>query len=455
MDTTTTSLINRSDGYLSPAQLCTVLLALLLSVCANSQETYSYRVFLDNDLNASTGCTYEMGNTGNSNVLAGFESYLELTMLAPGEINQYSITGEIVSCISGVWDIANSQAIASASWAATLDPNPSQADSIEGFIPRSVLDYSTQARVVVQSENNAVEQFDTLENSAGQPIYLTVFGENIPTLSNLTIVVLLLLMAYIGLRGNRYRAPIGGVVLCMSIGSTLYVTDATSVVNDHCAVWGWCADWSGETPSAFDASGDTSDPAIDLQSLYLAQAANGDIAVRIDVDDVSNACASLSPCNTNALCSNEPTGYSCACNEGFFGDGFSCASGGSVLSAPLQSALYGTLIPVSCVDGDCNCPVGFSGPGVIIVYSYAYSGVCTQVDVPNNSTCSNGTCACDSGYVSDSILGDPLWNAVTQSYDGNCTLPVNAVYDAAFFDVPTYQFAPELTSGEFGVTTWQ
>ena len=200
MDTTTTSLINRSDGYLSPSQLCTVLLALLLSVCANSQETYSYRVFLDSDLNASTGCTYEMGNAGNSNVLAGFESYLELTMLAPGEINQYSITGEIISCISGVWDIANSQAIASASWEATLDLNPSQADSIEGYIPRSVLDYSTQARVVVQSENNAVEQFDTLENNAGQPIYLTVFGENIPTLSNLTIVVLLLLLAYIGLR---------------------------------------------------------------------------------------------------------------------------------------------------------------------------------------------------------------------------------------------------------------
>lgn len=430
------------------------LAALFFSSVALSQSSYVYRVFLDTDVNEATGCGYDMGTTANTDYQDGFEQYLELSMLAPGEINQYGISGAMVSCAGGIWNTNNANPIASASWSATLGVS-AQADSIEGFIPRDALNYSTITRVVINAKNSTAESADTVVGDENGPIYIAMLGENIPVLSNIAFALLVVTLLFISLRSKAARIHVSGLLLTLTIGSSFYITSVDGQPDDHCTLWGWCMDWLGATPIVTDSTNDTSDPAVDIQAVYITEANNGDIAVRIDINDVSNACVSLSPCDINASCSNEPTGFSCACNEGFFGDGFSCASGGSVLSAPLQSAQFGTLIPVSCVDGDCSCPVGYSGPGVIIVYSYAYSGVCTEVANPDNSTCSNGTCACDSGYAPDSIFGDPVWNGVTQTYDGNCVSPINALYDQAFFDVPAYQFVPELSSGEFGVTTWQ
>ena len=42
----------------------------------------------------------------------------------------------------------------------------------------------------------------------------------------------------------------------------------------------------------------------------------------IDIDECANS--NLNTCHTDATCTNLPDGYSCACNEGFTGDGSSC-----------------------------------------------------------------------------------------------------------------------------------
>ena len=38
-----------------------------------------------------------------------------------------------------------------------------------------------------------------------------------------------------------------------------------------------------------------------------------------------NECSS-NPCGTNAMCTDVPGSFSCACNSGFSGDGFTCQS---------------------------------------------------------------------------------------------------------------------------------
>ena len=41
----------------------------------------------------------------------------------------------------------------------------------------------------------------------------------------------------------------------------------------------------------------------------------------IDIDE----CVEQSPCDSNAECTNTPGSFTCACNEGYSGDGMTCA----------------------------------------------------------------------------------------------------------------------------------
>lgn len=300
--------------------------ALLASAMASSQEQFSYRVFIDADNNSGNGCSYDIGSLTSPNDVAGFEHHLELTMLAPGVIDQYGISGQIISCDNGSWDYATATPLANDLWAASLNQSAGQIDSVEAFIPSSILEGSHQVRVVIQAENASSNTVDSLEADAGSPIvfYLTS-TENIPILPNAALFLLLVVLAFVAVKAKQLRSSISGFIVVVGLSGTLYMNNVDGELNDHCTLWGWCVDWSGEVPIASDVIGDAVDPAIDLQNLYMAETNDGDIAIRIDVADVSNACVSLSPCDVNASCSNEPEGFSCSCNQDFSGDGSFCA----------------------------------------------------------------------------------------------------------------------------------
>ena len=54
------------------------------------------------------------------------------------------------------------------------------------------------------------------------------------------------------------------------------------------------------------------------------------LTIVTDVDE----CVQQSPCGPNATCANTPGSYTCACNEGYTGDGTTCT---------------GVLLPISFV----------------------------------------------------------------------------------------------------------
>ena len=301
---------------------------LLASVFALAQGQFIYRVFIDTDsTDPSNACSYDVGTLASPHHMDGFEHHLELTMLAPGEIDQYGINGQVISCDNGQWDYASGVALSNDMWSASLSSEITQADIIDAFIPRSVVEDSYEVRVVLHAESTSNNEVDSLKTNGGLPIIFYVAPEeNISILPVGGLLLLLVAFVFIGVRHKDLRVSISGLMLLfLGVSGTLYINEVDGELYDHCALWGWCVDWSQKTPVATDVIGDTIDTAIDLHALYMAKNDQGDIAIRIDIGDLSNACLSLSPCDANASCSNEPAGYNCSCHQDFSGDGDFCA----------------------------------------------------------------------------------------------------------------------------------
>ncbi len=121
----------------------------------------------------------------------------------------------------------------------------------------------------------------------------------------------------------------------------------------------------------------------------------GDGETCADVDE----CLGGNPCDPNATCTNTPGSFECDCNSGFGGDGMVCAD--------VDECATGTDncdVNASCTNlaGSfmCACDAGFTGDGV----------TCTDVDecaagtdtCDVNASCSNipgaFTCACRAGF---------------------------------------------------------
>ena len=99
---------------------CWLLLTLYSHITLADAQNFYYRVLIDTDINTSNGCEYDVGSSLTPNVQTGFEYFLELSMLAPGQIDQYGISADIISCNQDQWDLVGAVAIADQLWSAVL-----------------------------------------------------------------------------------------------------------------------------------------------------------------------------------------------------------------------------------------------------------------------------------------------------------------------------------------------
>ena len=303
------------------------LFFLLISNIVSAEQQFLYRVLLDIDNDISSGCDFDVGSSSEVNNFEGFEKYIELTMQPPGESNQFGLSGNLISCSNGNWNTNNSVPMSEDLWSSNINELIGQPDSVDVFFHRDDIGDTDTIRLIIQAYNPITDSVDILSDNEGQPILFSLISnQNIPLLPPLAVFTLLILLFVVANRSNVLRSQLIGLLFLSGIGSTLYIDDVESELNDACSQWGWCIDWSQVPITANDDVSDTDDPAVDIQSLYMAEDVNGLIGLRIDLRDIANACLSLTPCDVNASCSNESLGvWSCTCVPDYSGDGLSCA----------------------------------------------------------------------------------------------------------------------------------
>jgi len=148
----------------------------------------------------------------------------------------------------------------------------------------------------------------------------------------------------------------------------------------------------------------------------------------------------IDACDDNAICTDIPDGYTCTCEDGYEGDGWTCND--------IDECADGTHtcdVNATCINTHggftCDCNDGFSGSGF----------TCTDIDecargtdsCDANATCTNTTgsyaCACNSGYTGDGFtcsdvdecaLGTDLCdtNATCTNTAGSYTCTCNSGY---------------------------
>ena len=304
-----------------------VLFFLSISNLVFADKQFLYRVLLDTDNDISSGCNFDTGSSSEVNNIEGFEKYIQLTMQAPGESNQFGLSGSFISCSDGSWDVNNPAPISEDYWSSNINEITTEPDSVDVFFSREDLGDTETIRIVVQAYNSHTDSTDVLSLQDGQPILFSLISnQNVPFLPPLAFFTLSVVLFLSAKRSHHLKSQMMGLVFIAGVGSALYINEVESELNDACSQWGWCMDWSQVPIIAIDDIGDTSDSAVDIQSIYMAEDINGLIGLRIDLKDVTNACLSLSPCDINASCTNQSLGvWSCSCLPDYSGDGVTCA----------------------------------------------------------------------------------------------------------------------------------
>eukprot|EP00484_Ammonia_sp_Unknown_P005134 CAMPEP_0197075808 /NCGR_PEP_ID=MMETSP1384-20130603/211795_1 /TAXON_ID=29189 /ORGANISM="Ammonia sp." /LENGTH=610 /DNA_ID=CAMNT_0042514657 /DNA_START=150 /DNA_END=1982 /DNA_ORIENTATION=- len=118
--------------------------------------------------------------------------------------------------------------------------------------------------------------------------------------------------------------------------------------------------------------------------------------------DIDECALETDACSENAVCTNIPGYYECACNDGYSGNGFECVD-----DDECSSGTHSCDGNADCTNTDgsyvCECNDGYSGDGF----------TCTDIDecaletdeCSDNAACTNlpgsYTCECNDGYSGD------------------------------------------------------
>jgi methionine-rich copper-binding protein CopC len=242
-----------------------VLAAFALPVHA---QDYRYHLYVDRDVNASTGCTinYPLG------AVAGAE------MRISANVTGTTVTSVTTAqCSSGSFGPPTN----------TGGPHPvglnngtAGADVIELAADRGLFGTTGVVRVMLASENGAATSNDLLLNlqPSGGPILLALSNTPIPIFGGLGLLLLVGALLFIASRRLKLGvATLGALMMAGAVWAANFAVD------------GAVGDWTGVAPLATDPTGDGSGPDVgaDIVALFAAEE-NGRVYARVDVVDVEN-----------------------------------------------------------------------------------------------------------------------------------------------------------------------
>jgi large repetitive protein len=260
-------------------------LALVLALCAAttaSAQTYSYSVFVDGDLNSSTGCTTAQ--------LPGADARLDVQVSGGATPQVTSVTRS--SCSTGVFA---PPVTIDGNYPVGLNNGTAGADVIELSEAMSTLRINNSAglRLAVLA-TSATGQDQLTATSGGAPIVMGLPAVPVPFLTLPVLLVLAGLIAFFGARRAKRTAAWRTL--------SLFFVACGIAVAANFAADGQVGDWAGSAPLATDPAGDATsgESAIDITALFGAFE-NGQVFLRIDVRDLQNNPPTVNPGNVTTL----------------------------------------------------------------------------------------------------------------------------------------------------------
>lgn len=249
----------------------------VLAICLTGSvvaQDYRYFVYVDRDVNASTGC--------NAIHPGGIASGAEFRITA-------NVTATTVSsvttanCVSGSF---GAESAAGGPHPVGLNNGLSGADVIEFATDRGLFGSAGVVRVTLASENGTAASTDYLGlTSAGGAIFLALNRVAIPALGALGLLLLVVALLLVASRRLRLgMASVGALLVAGAVWAAGFASD------------GAIGDWAGASPLATDASGDATGPDIgaDFVALFAAEE-NGRVYFRVDAADVENQAPIAAP----------------------------------------------------------------------------------------------------------------------------------------------------------------
>ena len=114
-----------------------------------------------------------------------------------------------------------------------------------------------------------------------------------------------------------------------------------------------------------------------------------------------------SNCDPNAICTDLPIGFSCACKTGYSGDGKTCTDNNECAPGGVNNCDSHAQCTNTPGAFTCACNTGYSGDGVTCtdMNECGPGGVnnCAAVGATCTNTPGSFTCACNSGYAGDGV----------------------------------------------------
>lgn len=238
-------------------------------------QTQSYHVYIDADLDDTTGCAVTLTNNGGSQNFSGFEYRLSVSVIGT------TVSATTLSTCSGS-TFGGSVALGSTHPIAITDIGTAVTDHIELGLPLTSLTVpGNSVRLVIGTSGDFIATVVPMGGPIIMPLAFSG-GEThgIPLLPPVALALLGLAVGFIGLRHHK-KHHLAAMCLCLVISGTL-LSASLAWAAGRIPFDGNLTGWSGIPVLATANTGDHTG-SIDLIKLYAA-IDDGDLKLRIDAN---------------------------------------------------------------------------------------------------------------------------------------------------------------------------
>lgn len=272
----------------------------LLGLLAPASAQVSYRVGIDTDPSAGTGCDFDLMGAGPT--ISEIDLLLVLTV--DPQSPPMVVDAQVFTCNTTGNTFEDPMPAGSVPWPVGLDVGvpfaSGLADVIEGIVPASKLANVSIVRLAFLAigETGSVDALFTRDGSVDGPPILQVLALTAPAplLSPWAVVLLLAALVTVAFvqwrRGGAFSSALVGIVLLAGVATVAY---AVQIILD-----GNVGDWAGVAANGVDNPADSAppDPVVEILASF-STAEAGDLFVRLDVAGVAPAPPTPSPTITN------------------------------------------------------------------------------------------------------------------------------------------------------------